>query len=281
MQILAKTGFDPYSMPTFFERLLTATRYFDNGIPEFLRTHPITTDRIAEARERAEQYAKKLPEDTIAYHLMRAKLVVLTQEKSKDLVNELREMLQAGRYRDERATRYALALAALEHRQVQEATTQIDWLLKRDSDRLVYRLLQAHLALLQEKPTQAFMLYEQALQIYPDNLLLILTYAEKLLQYHKAERAETILSTLSTSSNPDYYRLLAKTYQLTHKPAEAQLALAEHYYLMGQTGLAVEQLKQAREQKAHLDFYTAARIEARYKVLQEAWYEEQIAERQE
>ena len=52
MQILSKSEFDPRSMPEFFERMQQSTRFVGNRIPEFLLTHPVTTARISDTRDR-------------------------------------------------------------------------------------------------------------------------------------------------------------------------------------------------------------------------------------
>ena len=277
MQILADAGFDPNDMPNFFERLQAASRYYSN-VPEFLRTHPVTTDRIAEARDRAEKFSKTQPSDTPLYHLMKAKLLVLTDDEPPRLLKKLQKMLKEGYYHDERATRYALALTLLATRQTKGVQTQIDWLLKNDGDRVIYHLLNAQLVLLQGNPTQALQLYEQALQIYPGDYLLNLDYAEKLLQNKSATKAKTVLLALSPDdSNPDYYRLLAQAHQMTGAKTEAHLALAENYYLIGKTQLAIEQLKQALRQN-DLNFYLASRIEARLNELREVLREERASQ---
>lgn len=278
IQILAKAGFEPHDMANFFERLQTSTRFYGEHVPEFLRTHPVTTDRIAEARDRAEKYPIKLRYDTPLYHLMRAKLLVLIADNKQELVTRFKQMLTTKRYRDERATRYALALALLTTKQTDGVQTQINWLLKNDSDRVIYRLLKTKLALLQDNYPKAMQEYEQALQIYPGDKMLGLDYAEKLLQNNNAQKAKTVLLGISSSSNPYYYRLLARAYQGTGAKAEAHFTLAENYYLTGQTSLAIEQLKQAR-QNVKQDFYLASRIDVRLWKLQEELHEEQLSNR--
>lgn len=57
IQILARTGYDPGAMADFFGRMQRAMRSQGEGPPEFLRTHPVTTTRIAEAKDRAEKLA--------------------------------------------------------------------------------------------------------------------------------------------------------------------------------------------------------------------------------
>jgi len=274
MQLLAQAGFDPASMPAFFQRLLTATRYYQGTVPEFLQTHPVTTDRIAEAQDRAKNYSQKPYVDSPLYHLMRAKLLVLTTDNHNKLIKKLEEMLADKRYRDERATRYALALALLADQQTKAVETQINWLLKHDEKRVMYQLLKAQLAWANQQPEQALEIYQQTLEIYPRDGSLILDYADKLLQHQKPEQAKTVLAKISAAKNPEYYRLLAQAHQKTDNPAEARLALTEYYYLKGQTQLALEQLKQAR-QLDDLDFYLTTRIEARYRALEAELKEEQ------
>ncbi|NJN40082.1 MAG: M48 family metalloprotease, partial [Gammaproteobacteria bacterium] len=46
-QILEGSGFDVHGMPAFFERMERSTRLYENNAPGYLRTHPLTGDRIA------------------------------------------------------------------------------------------------------------------------------------------------------------------------------------------------------------------------------------------
>lgn len=274
VQLLASAGFDPMSMPNFFETLQKNTRYYQQKVPEFLRTHPVTTDRIAEAKERAKYYPKKMFAESIVYQLMRAKLLVLVTRDKIQLTKKLQDMLKNGRYSNELATRYALVLALLASEKTAGVQEHLDWLFTQDGDRVVYRLQQARLAWLQKQVPKVIQIYEQALQIYPNDQLLSLDYAEKLLQNNNPERAKAILLASSSSPHSRHYQLLAQAQQMLGNNAEAHLALAESAYLQGRIALALSQLKQARQQKA-LDFYVAARVEARYQELQAIWQEEQ------
>ena len=53
MKLLAAAGFDPHAMPAFFERLSQSSRLDENNAPEFLQTHPVTSNRIADAMGRS------------------------------------------------------------------------------------------------------------------------------------------------------------------------------------------------------------------------------------
>ena len=51
-----------HAMPTFFERLQQANQFHTGrSIPEFLRSHPVTSSRIADSRGRANTYPLKAP----------------------------------------------------------------------------------------------------------------------------------------------------------------------------------------------------------------------------
>ena len=100
-----------------------------------------------------------------------------------------------------------------------------------------------------------------------------LDYAEKLLQYKQSRKAKQVLLKLPADSNPYYYRLLSRAYQLNNEKAQAHLALSDWYYLMGKTRLALEQVNFANKYKA--DYYLKARINMRHKILEAEWQEEQ------
>lgn len=280
MKMLADSGFDPRSMPIFFERLQASNRYYEGGLPEFLRTHPVTSNRIAEARDRAEQYPKKLLSDSPLYQLARAKLLYLSEPDKYKLAKNLQQALKEGRYHDERAMHYAIALCLLSNREYGSVQTHIDWLLKNDRERVAYSSLQARLAAAQNQNALALQIYSKALQSYPNDPQLTLEYSELLLQQHQAAVAKPLLLGLNLQHYPEYYRLLAQVQRQTGDIVDSYFSMADYYYSGGRTALAVEQLKQVRQLKG-LDFYQASRIEARHRELQQELHEEQLAKRKE
>ena len=77
MDVLARAGFDPNGMATFFEKLSKRSSLPSQYVPEMLQTHPVSTGRIAEARSRARQLSGVVREDSLAYKLAKARLRVL------------------------------------------------------------------------------------------------------------------------------------------------------------------------------------------------------------
>jgi len=263
METLSKAGFNPLSMPSFFERLQLENRFYENNIPEFLRTHPVTTDRIAEAKDRAEKIAHQETwhKDSHEYALMKAKVLIETTDDLEELIKQLEKSLETGKFRDERAVHYGLVQAGLSLKQPEKVTSHLKWLQESDMDRVVYRHAEIQLAALQDNRKKALELCESALKIYPKDVLISSKYAQLLLEEKRPEEAVNILKELS-SKRPDFYRLLAQAYQEAQQIGESHLVMGESYYLNGQTGLAVEQLKQALRLK-NLSFYLASRLESR------------------
>ena len=54
VQILERAGFDVRAMPVFFERMQRATRFVEGKAPSYLRTHPLTFERIADVQNRTQ-----------------------------------------------------------------------------------------------------------------------------------------------------------------------------------------------------------------------------------
>jgi predicted Zn-dependent protease len=71
---LDAAGFDTTSMATFMERLQKSSRFADSSAPSYLRTHPITYERIAEAQARAQGRPYRQVPDSLDFHLVRALL---------------------------------------------------------------------------------------------------------------------------------------------------------------------------------------------------------------
>ena len=73
-QLLDGAGFDTAGMPGFFERLQKATRLYENNAPTYLRTHPLTSERIADMQNRQAGAPYRQRPDSIEFQLVRAKV---------------------------------------------------------------------------------------------------------------------------------------------------------------------------------------------------------------
>jgi len=73
IRLLSRAGFDPKAMPVFFKRLLDENRINDSNAPEFLRSHPLTIDRISESSERVRAYPSVDEPEQSEFLMMQAK----------------------------------------------------------------------------------------------------------------------------------------------------------------------------------------------------------------
>ena len=76
---MEKSGFDVHAMPVFFERLQKAIRIYENGAPSYLRTHPLTYERIADIQGRIENVPFRQVLHLRIPHLVRADRLGTTQ----------------------------------------------------------------------------------------------------------------------------------------------------------------------------------------------------------
>jgi predicted Zn-dependent protease len=280
IQILADAEFDPNSMPIFFDRLSKASRLYENNAPEFLRTHPVTTNRIADAMGRAASYPyRQRPEDP-DYYLVRAVLKERSFASPKQAVKHFKSTLAQGRYRDADAERYGYALALLRSQQLESAAAEAQRLLKRAPTDIAYLLLDARVKAERGQRRRALESLETALLLFPGNYPLTRYYAElALLEGRPAQAAEALDEALQRRPDePSLFKLRAEAAANTGNRAEAHLYLAESHVLDGQLETAVQQLEVAvRDEK--LNFYEGAKLQAKLREIKRELKSEREAEK--
>jgi predicted Zn-dependent protease len=143
IEILSSSNLDPQGLPAFFERLQTWGRLNETNLPEFLQTHPVTTNRIADSRARAQRYPYRQVPDTIEFYRVRAKLRARAPNDPSRIVNSFKDNLIHGKYRNLEAERYGYAWALLRVRGYDTAREQAIVLAKDHPNTVFYRILQA------------------------------------------------------------------------------------------------------------------------------------------
>jgi predicted Zn-dependent protease len=269
IQTLARSGIDPYGMPSFFERLHQSTRLYGNNVPEFLSTHPVTTDRIAESMSRAEEYGRGKQLDSLDFQLIRVRLHVLDSGNPQAVFKDYQSRVSkksAGP-----ADHYGLALAYWRNGADDKAQKLLLTLMDNDPDRAAYRTALAQIQLESGQVQEALDLYEDTLSLYPGDVIVGQYYAAALIQAGQAKKArDQVLKMLRNEQarTAETYKLWAKAASVSGPAWETNVASAEVYNLYGSPKLAIDQLKQALSHKG-LSQYDQARIQARLKELQQ------------
>ena len=273
IQLLARSGFDPRGMAGFFRKLQQNSR-FSAQAPEFLRTHPLTTRRIADAAARAGAYSGALEVDeSQSFSLVRAKLIVSSHKTPQDAVAFFTRRLAGVRHGGERdADRYGYIIALAAAGNYALAREQARLLLSGDPENVAYLLAAADIEVRQGSYDAAFRIFSRAERLYPDYRPLVLNYANALLKAGQPGLARDKLHEFGRFQAPDitYFDYLTRAEAEAGDPVESSIANAEYYFLTGETRVAIEQLRHLlRQQDPPPDYYQSERIRARMAFLEQ------------
>lgn len=266
INLLIKAEFNPHGMADFFDTMDKQSRLYGINIPEFLRSHPVNPARIADAKHRAKNHINSHTTNSNNYHLLRARLNVLSKVDKTALLKDYSSRLRLGNYQNKEATRYGYALALQANKKYTKALQQTRILIQTNPEVISYQILKAQIQTSAKNYSSAIKTFKKLLRFYPKNKIINIFYAETLLKANKVKQAYNILQTQVSSSTktPKLYRLLAETQAKLNKFASSHQSLAEYYYLLGQTHDAIKQLEIGLK-TPKIDFYVVNRLEARLK----------------
>lgn len=273
MQTLVRSGFNAMAMPTFFERLQQANQFHSGkSIPEFLRSHPVTTSRIAESRGRAVNYPlQRQLSDDLQFYLMREKLRVMTASNFSRLQRQYLASLETGNHLNRTAARYGHSIVLKAMGQYSQAKRIATELIAEDEDRLSFQLLLADIEMTRGNVEKALAVYETNHQLYSDNYALAVNYAIALIEARRAEQATELLSAQLElgRATQKVYKLLARARGDVGDKSQAHNWLAEYYYNAGRLKQSADQLKLAAK-FARGDKFQLAKINARLRKVEKA-----------
>jgi len=278
-QTLLKAGFDVRGMGDFFERLQKAGRLYDNNAPVYLRSHPLTVERISDMQNRAQESPYRQIVSSLEFYLVRAKLRAQMGAPS-EAVNDFQTQLRERKYASQVATRYGLAFSLLRAKDVTAAKREMDAIGALKVSSPMISGLAAEIASKAGDPSAAQAIYRDALQRFPQSRSLVYGYAESLYADKQFEKALRYLDSQLQINFSDFklYGLQAKTYAAMGKRLQQLRSQAEFYYLQGQLGQAVEQLQFA-QQETDGNFYEQSVVDARLRELRQLQADEEKQKR--
>ena len=271
---LQQADFDVFGMPGFFERLQQAARVADSNAPGYMRTHPITSERIADMQNRVDALPVRQRQDSLEFRLVRAKLRA-EQGRAEEAVAHYREVLRDKRYSDEGATRYGHAVALARAADFRAAAAEVAQARKLVPGAPMIERLAAQVMAENGDAAGARSVYANALAGQPDHAGLLYGYAELLQRESRHGEALTVLDRLQRDRPRDVrvYHLQAKSYSAMGRRFEQHRSLAEAYALQGNLPAAIIQLELAQS-SGQGDFYTLSAVDARVRELRKAQAEE-------
>ena len=285
--LMANAGYAPAGMASMFEKLDAASRINDSGGFPYLRSHPLTTDRISEARNRT----LIAPGATVVPTVLHAIMQMRSRALMAEGVQPLQRLAGGGTspLRTERvAALYGGALASSllnEHAAAEAQVTQALQLEATISPRepqaeRVLRLLQAEVRLAAGQPAAALL----ALDAVPNGGAAerppLLLRAQIALALRRAEPAASAASTESLRASTEAlqtwladaphdaaaWELLASTSDLLGLKLRSMRAGAEARVVLGDLTGAIDRLRAAQgasRTAVGQDFIEASVIDAR------------------
>lgn len=265
-QMVEKAGFDPRGMASFFERLQRANRHNDGRTPGYLRTHPLTTERIADMQNRVALMPARNVPDAVDFQFAQAKLRAM-QGAPSDAVDHFRNLIAEKTIRRSRADLYGLALAQKRQRDYPAALATLEEA-RRGGPNAWIENLAGEVRMEQGKPALARDIYEKALAVMPGSRALFQGHVASLLETGATEKALTEIETRLRRSPEEarLYDLQAKAFSAAGRQLAQHRALAEAHYRRGRIAAAVDQLDLALKQKDG-NFYERSSAEARQREL--------------
>lgn len=268
--LMANAGFNPTAMTDFFETMGRQTGSLSGPPPEFLLTHPVSADRMAEARSRARQYGDVDRPDSSGYSIARARIRLLTAKRPQDALAHFEEMQRNPAKGKELETDYGMAitLAAMGRHEV--AHQRLEKLVQENE-----AVVPLHTALAVNQAAlgqveQSYETFENALVLFPRNVPLTVRYCETLMDHGQAKKAHKVLLDLLNNVPPtrEQVRLIAMAANEAGDISEAHYYMAEYHAMNGNLQMAIEQLARAL-QSPGLDNVERERYKARMQQFQE------------
>jgi predicted Zn-dependent protease len=262
--ILEKSGLDTRAMPAFFERLQKATQIQEGDTPSYLRTHPVTTERVADVDNRVQQLPFHLVPDSLDFQLMRARVHAL-QKSPQEALAYFQSALGEQRFGNPIAQRYGLVLALLRNKQEVLATQEFSTLYQQAPRHASIEALAGQIKRLDKQDKDVLAFYRNALKQFPGHHALIYDYAEVLIQEHQYTDALKLLDAQvnQNGNDPRLYELQARTYAALGRHQEEHHVLSYYLILHGDLRGAIEQLELAK--RAGNDYYQLSTIETELK----------------
>jgi predicted Zn-dependent protease len=284
--LMQPAGFAPQGFVSMFDKLQQANRLNDNGAWPYLRTHPLTTERIADMQARLQSagLAFFVPPPTTEHAMLSARARVLANPGVDALRQRVAEPKNPGFATLPLARRaaalYATALASSQLRDFDGARAsarQLADAVRSDAGALRQAQLLATEIELAAGDAQAALQRLPAKERSPHPRPEMLLRAQALLRSGRAADAAEVAETLQTwvtthARDATAWQLLASAWQVQGQALRAIRAEAESFVAHYDYAAAVDRLKAAqnlaRKGGANVDYIEASIIDARLRAVQ-------------
>ncbi len=267
MQFMYAAGYNPQSMADYFETMHRATSRV-SFLPDFWLTHPLTTERMSEARLRANQ----LPQVRSKIYDLDFDILKWYTQVVSNQATEIQ--LQALANRKNIAGLLALSKFYLMQGDYTQAQSNLDLVKIKLKSHILIPLIQTDIYLGQNKFDQAYDSISSLQKTMPENRALSYKLAEVLIGQGKIDQAQTLVQRFIRKNQRDIqgWQLLQQATNLDKSsPLQAVNVLcyrAEAEYWSGYEENAIKSMLHA-QRLAKGNLAMSAKIDSRLKQMQD------------
>lgn len=245
---MVSAGFDPKSTSYMFEKLQSLSRLSGSNELEFLRSHPLTKNRIADAQSRAQGFENKNYRNSLDYDLVRNRTIVHFSEVPRQAVTIFqKELTDSSDEREKLEAYYGLALAYSRDNKHSQALNSMRQALEMDSENLMLQIGLLELHIEAENYFEAEALASSLLSTNPYNYPISMLYNRVLMNKGDYKLGEKILKdlTLKRPKDPQVWYWLAEVQGLDKNVIGLHLSRAEYFFLTGSYETSIKHLRMA------------------------------------
>ena len=222
VDVMSKLGYSMQGFTDIMKNLRRLELLNDEGDMGYLRTHPMTQDRMRDLG-RFTQQAPDVKDDA-SFDRIKAKLIGF-MEKPQDVLFHYKG--------NSFADRYARAIALYRQHKLDQSFDALNQLIKENPNDAYLYELKGQFSFEKGLIDQAIQNYEKANRLKPNKPLIELSLAQSYLEKKDKKLASKALPMLrqATLSEPDLalaWRLMASAYNLLGQNAEAEYAMVEY-----------------------------------------------------
>ena len=266
---LIAAGYDPRSMGQMFENMVKIRKLAGDNPPEFLLTHPVSSSRVSDALNAADQIefsgGKK---NTINFEFIKGRLQArYVSLAPQSAVRYFRTLVQD---RPTNENQYAYISALKLNGNFADALLKLEELLLKYPKNLILNITKSEIYLANQEFSKADQQINKVLNISPGNYPASIIKSNILSGQKKTIQAEEILRELLITKNndPHLWMLLSEIQRAGRNIIGYHLSRGEYYLLIGDLENALNQFQMALRLSAN-SFQTSELIMTKIKYAQD------------
>ena len=237
------SGYDPRAMGEMFENMAALRRFYGDNIPEFLLTHPISSTRVSDAFNAADQLGDiGGVRNSIDYRLIKGRLEA---DYEVPPINAIRIFENRLLNNENIENIFGYSRALLLNGRFNESLIQVDKLLALYPKNLILNTSKIEILRESQKFDEALILVNNQLEVSPKNFPLTIEKAKILRGLRKTIAAEEVLrdTLLRRNSDPNLWFLLSEIQKENLNVGGYHQSRAEYFILLGQSERALNELQ--------------------------------------